>query len=125
MTAMRRSLRFLVVDDHVAFRQLTMLRLQAYGCTCVGAGSVAAAIDALEREHFDVVLSDHSMPGPSGLDLLAYVRRRHLGTPFVLMSSFVDDAIRREALAGGAVGVYDKAELVDSLEPLLSAPLAA
>jgi two-component system chemotaxis response regulator CheY len=118
---MRRSPHFLVVDDHAAFRQLTMLRLDANGCTCAGAGSVAAAIDALEREPFDVVLSDHSLPGPSGLDLLAYIRRRHLETTFVLMSSFVDEAVRAKALAGGAVAVYEKAALVDSLEPLLAA----
>jgi two-component system capsular synthesis sensor histidine kinase RcsC len=109
----------LVVDDHDAFRELTALRLRALGCTCVAVRSVPGAIDALSRERFDVVLSDHSMPGPSGLDLLAYMRHRHPDTPFVLMSSWVEDELRTEALALGARSVHDKSDLVDSLAPVL------
>jgi CheY-like chemotaxis protein len=115
----------LVVDDHDAFRDLTVLRLRALGCSCVAVGSVPAAIDALDRERFDAILSDHSMPGPSGLELLAYVQNRHLDVPFVLMSSWVDDGLRAEALAAGAVAVHDKSALVDSLEPVLPVRLGA
>ena len=104
----------LLVDDHGAFRELTALRLRAFGCTCVAVGSVAAAIDALAHERFDAVLTDHSLPGPSGLDLLAYMHHRHLETPCVLMSAWLEDDVRRKALALGAVAVYDKSDLVDS-----------
>lgn len=106
----------LVVDDHAAFRELAALRLRAFGCTCVAVGSVADAIDALARERFDAVLSDHSLPGPSGLDLLAYMHHRHLDTPCVLMSAWLEDDVRRKALALGAVAVYDKSDLVDSFK---------
>ncbi len=110
----------LVVDDHDAFRELTVLRLRALGCTCVAVRSVPAAIDALARERFDVVLSDHSMPGPSGLDLLAYMHLRHPETPFVLMSSWIGESLRGEALARGAGAVLEKSDLVDSLAPVLA-----
>jgi CheY-like chemotaxis protein len=106
----------LVVDDHAAFRELAALRLRAFGWTCVTVGSVADAIDALARERFDAVLSDHSLPGPSGLDLLAYMHHRHLETPCVLMSAWLEDDVRRKALALGAVAVYDKSDLVDSFK---------
>ena len=102
----------LVVDDHAAFRDLAALRLRALGCSCVAVESVPAAIDALASERFDAVVSDHSLPGPSGLDLLAYMHHRHLDTPFVLMSAWIDDDVRRSALALGAVAVYDKSDLV-------------
>jgi CheY-like chemotaxis protein len=115
----------LVVDDHDAFRELTALRLRALGCTCVAVPSVPAAIDALARERFDTVLSDHSLPGPSGLDLLAYMRHRHPDTPFVLMSSWIGDDVRREALARGAVAVYEKSDLLDSLAPVLPSERSA
>jgi len=109
----------LVVDDHHAHRELIALRLRVLGCTCVAVPSVPAAIDALSRERFDVVLSDHSLPGPSGLDLLAYMRHRQPDTPFVLMSSSVDDELRSDALALGARSVHDKSDLVDSPAPVL------
>jgi CheY-like chemotaxis protein len=106
----------LVVDDHASFRDLAVLRLRGLGCTCVAVESVPAAIDALAHERFDAVLTDHSLPGPSGLDLLAYMHHRHLETPCVLMSSWVEDDLRRKALALGAVAVYDKSDLVDSFK---------
>jgi CheY-like chemotaxis protein len=114
MKGMDTAPHLLVVDDHAAFRELAALRLRALGCTCVAVDSVAAAIDALSRERFDIVLSDHSLPGPSGLDLLAYMHHRYPGTPYVLMSSWVEDDVRRTTLALGAVAVYDRSELVDS-----------
>jgi CheY-like chemotaxis protein len=104
----------LVVDDDAAFREPAALRLRDLGCTCVAVGSVADAIDALARERFDGVLTDHSLPGPSGLELLAYMRRRHPHIPCVLMSAWLEDDLRRTALALGAVAVYDKSDLVDA-----------
>jgi CheY-like chemotaxis protein len=115
----------LVVDDHDALRTLTVLRLRALGCTAVGVASVPAAIEALERERFDTVLSDHEMPGPNGLDLLAFTTLRRPETPFVLMSSVVDDDLRAAALDHGATAVYEKSDLIDSLQPVLPALPAA
>jgi CheY-like chemotaxis protein len=112
----------LVADDYEAFRELTAVRLRALGCTCTAVASVPAAIEALEREQFDAVLSDYSMPRLSGLDLLAYVRRRWPELPFWIMGSFIEDNVRREALARGASGVYEKSELVDSLAPVIPRP---
>ena len=94
-------LHLLVVDDHDAYRELMALRLRALGFRCTAVGSVTAAIEALERERFDSVLSDYSMPGPSGLDLLAYVRRRWPELPFSIMTSFLEEDLRRELLPWG------------------------
>jgi CheY-like chemotaxis protein len=115
----------LVVDDSAAFRELVALRLRALGCSCVIAGSVPEAIDALCHERFDLVLSDHRLPGPSGLELLTYARRRVPDVPFVLMSS----AVEPELHAAGAAAVYEKSELLDALShsrfPAATAMLAA
>ena len=120
MSSMRaRKPHLLVADDYDAFRELTAVRLRALGCTCTAVGSVPAAIEALELEQFDSVLSDYSMPRLSGLDLLAYVRRRWPELPFWIMGSFIEDKVRREAFARGASGVYEKSDLVDSLAPVI------
>jgi CheY-like chemotaxis protein len=111
----------LVVDDHDAFRNLVVLRLRLLGCSCVAVDSVSGAVDALERERFDTILSDFDMPGPNGLDLLAFASRRCPDVPFVLMSSFVEDALRNDALAAGAAAVHEKSELVDSFSPVVPA----
>jgi CheY-like chemotaxis protein len=51
------------------------------------------------------------MPGGSGLQLLAYVRNRVPGLPFVLMSAEVTPEMRAAATAGGVDAVVPKEDL--------------
>lgn len=57
---------------------------------------------ALERETFDLVLSDYSLPGFDGLKALAMARSRFPDTPFVFLSGTIGEERAVEALKGGA-----------------------
>lgn len=105
----------LLVDDQHSFRELVKLQLESLGWCCTAVGAVPDAIDALERERFDLILSDHSLPGQGGLDLLAYAHRRLPEVPFVLMSGVLDEDVRAVALGVGASAVLSKDELLDAL----------
>jgi CheY-like chemotaxis protein len=101
----------LLAEDNDAMRMLLALRLGALGHDVLNAASVAEAISLLESHHVDGVLSDHAMPGGSGLQLLAYVRNRVPGLPFVLMSAEVTPEMRAAATAGGVDAVVPKEDL--------------
>jgi CheY-like chemotaxis protein len=109
----------LVVDDHDGFRELLALRLRHLGCRCTTVASVPEAIDAIESTWFDAIVSDHHMPGRSGLDLLAYAHRRRPDLSFVLVSSCLDERLRAAALAGGATEALEKGELLESVERIV------
>jgi CheY-like chemotaxis protein len=100
----------LVVEDNATFRALLAARLEALGAVTVGVEDVDTAITALEREPFDLVMTDHQLPRGTGLDVLAYVARRFPELPRVLMSATVDPELRRRAVLADAV--YDKDELL-------------
>jgi CheY-like chemotaxis protein len=102
----------LVVDDDEVLRSLLAVRLCRHELFV--AASVSEAIEVLERETVDVIVSDYSMPAATGLSLLAYVRRRGLRARFVLTSVNFPDGVEREARAAGAVSI-DKGELVSLL----------
>ena len=104
----------LVVDDDDAMRSLLDLQLRGRGCDTLLAASARAAIELLESQRVDAILSDYSMPGGSGLNLLAYVRARRLDVDFVLTSALLTPAAEAAASAHGAVAI-DKAALVESL----------
>ncbi len=72
------------------------------------AESAEAALDALSREPADLVVSDLTLPGASGLDLFERVRRVAPGTAFVLLTAnaSIDSAIR--ALRMGAADYLRK-----------------
>jgi CheY-like chemotaxis protein len=101
----------LVAEDNDALRRLLAMRLGALGHDVLSADSVAEAIPLLESHHVDGVLSDHSMPGGTGLQLLAYVRNRMPDLPFVLMSAAVTPEMRAAASSGGVNAVVPKEDL--------------
>jgi len=74
------------------------------------------ALDALDREPADLVLSDLAMPGLSGIELLERVRREHPGTDFVVLTGYasVDSAVG--ALRMGAADYLRKPISPDELE---------
>ena len=78
--------RVVIVDDSRLIREIARDALGAFvrlEC-CVDAEE---ALEALERESADLVISDLTMPGMSGIDLLERVRLEHPGTEFVLLTA--------------------------------------
>jgi DNA-binding NtrC family response regulator len=110
--------RILVVDDDEAMRSLLALRLGMLGHEVYTEASVAKAIATLEVVTVDAIVSDQRMVGGTGLDLLAYVRRRWPELPFILTSGAVDNELEAVAYAAGADWVYEKPDLPAALPEL-------
>lgn len=108
----------LVVDDDETMRKLIALRLRLLGHEVEIASSVPAAIETLEARAIGAVVSDYSMPEATGLELLAYVTRRRLPIPFVLMTGYLSTELEGLALGGGAAIALDKGDLLDALPDL-------
>ena len=85
----------LVVDDKQAVTELMMTILRD-GYDVTSTCDAREAMELLERREFAVVLTDVRMPGASGFDVLAAVRRRATATRVVMMTGFasVPDAVR-------------------------------
>ncbi|MCU0620491.1 MAG: response regulator [Gemmatimonadales bacterium] len=63
----------------------------------------------------DIVVSDIRMPGKTGLELLAGLRRADWATPVILITGFGDRHTLAEAQRLGAAAVFDKPFDVDDL----------
>jgi CheY-like chemotaxis protein/nitrogen-specific signal transduction histidine kinase len=70
------GLRVLVVDDEDDARRLVALVLEECGCKVTTAKSAGEALERLDRERPDVLLSDIAMPGDDGYRLIRDVRAR-------------------------------------------------
>jgi two-component system, NarL family, sensor histidine kinase EvgS len=64
----------LVVEDHPASRQVLSLQLEALGAQVTVCENAGQALALLKQRHFDVMLTDHSMPGMHGADLSQSIR---------------------------------------------------
>ena len=107
----------LLVEDSVSYRKLVAQRLALLGATVVPVGDITSAIGRLEREVFDLIVSDVDLPNGTGLDLLAFVQHRLPHVPFVLMSGIVDEPLREKAVLADAV--YEKDMLLAELPSLV------
>jgi CheY-like chemotaxis protein len=103
------SRRVLVVDDESGVREVLARLLERAGHQAVLAGDGPAALDLLERgEPFDVIVSDHAMPGMSGRELLEWVATAFPRVRRVLMSGFADDEHVRASLAATGARLLPK-----------------
>ncbi len=108
----------LVVDDEPQINRLISDALELSGLACRTAGSGEEARQLLRRRQFRVVITDISMPGLGGLELLGYCKRRG-GCEVILMTGQGGDDCLAEALGHGAYDFFSKpfdvSQLVDSV----------
>jgi response regulator RpfG family c-di-GMP phosphodiesterase len=109
------NIRLLVVDDEVAYRNVTKAMLTQLGIQCKTTSGATEALDVLQNEPIDAVIADLNMPGVSGLRLLAEVRRLYPHLVF-MMATGVDDAqVGVEAMRNGADDYLIKPLQIDSI----------
>src|SRR5687768_6144138 len=91
----------LVVDDDDVIRD-TLCELFASEHQCEQANTAEEALRKLEAQSFDVVLTDISLPGLSGSELLTRVVDRYPGTPVIMVSGVRDQEQAQSLLRKGA-----------------------
>src|SRR5258708_19939842 len=80
------SLRVLAVDDNSSLLRFLVSAFNASGCAVTAAPTAEEALDRIDADAFDLVVSDIKMPGLSGLDLLRAVKAKQPATPVVLIT---------------------------------------
>src|SRR5882724_9486526 len=97
------GVRVLVVDDDQQIAVRLRELLSDFGHTVVGvASSGIQAIVLIKALRPDVVVSDLRMPGMSGLQLAAEVRRLPDPPAVIIVSAYDDAALKAEAFQAGA-----------------------
>ncbi len=89
--------RIMIVDDDRALRTLLVSTLPADGCELIEARGGSEAIELLRTEPPDLVLLDWKMPGSSGAEVLAELKKLHPNVPVIVLT--VEDRSIPRALA--------------------------
>jgi len=109
---------FIVDDDHATRNSLRLL-LETEGFEAEEFAAGRPFLDAARPVDGDRLILDLHMPGMSGLEVLAELRRRGDTLPVIVLTAVSDNLIRRRALAGGALAVLEKPAEFDELLALL------
>lgn len=133
MTSPRPEANVLVVDDELEIRRLLSAiltrYLTRYQVHVTDAASAEEALAAVEAADFDLIISDYSMPGKTGIDLLSVAHKRAPRTARILITALTQLDIGVEAINRGHVDGFlrkpwDNAALVALVDSLLEARVA-
>jgi DNA-binding NtrC family response regulator len=100
--------RVLVVDDEVDFLTTYERLLRREGLAVIAASSVAGALEAIERDLLDLIISDLKLPDGDGLAVVRAAQRHKRPLPVIVVTGFPSDETRRTALAEGASAFFPK-----------------
>ena len=113
------GLHILVVDDNEVNRRLATRLLEKQGHSVVTAVSGRGAIEALEKQSFDVVLMDVQMPDMDGFEATQEIREHERRTgahvPIIAMTAHAMEGDRERCLSAGMDGYVSKPIAADAL----------
>lgn len=109
--------RVIIADDHAVVRHgLRQILAGTSDMTLAGeAQSGQQVLQLLEKDDFDVLVLDISMPGPSGLDILRHLKETRPGLRVLVLSIHPEDQYAVRVLRAGADGYLTKEAAPDEL----------
>jgi two-component system response regulator PilR (NtrC family) len=113
----------LIVDDEADIRELLVLTLGRMGVEAESVSSVKDAKAALERQPFDLCLTDMRLPDGDGLDLLKHIAENHGNTPVAVITAYGSTENAVLALKAGAFDYLAKPIKLEQLRPLVTSAL--
>jgi CheY-like chemotaxis protein len=104
------SRRILFVDDEASIARLAQVMLKSLGHTVATFGKPADGLAALRADPaaFDLVITDLTMPGMTGVDLARGVRQVRPDIPIILSSGYADEVPEETLKSLGIVEVLPK-----------------
>lgn len=98
-------LHLLIVEDSEDDAELLLIELKRNGLTIARTERVESAAQmsvALDTGGWDIIISDHNMPGFSAFDALTLIQSRQLDIPFIILSGAIGEDTAVQAMRAGA-----------------------
>lgn len=110
-------MQILIADDHAIVRRgLKLLLLEEYPSSEIGeAGDAETLIKEVIRKNWDLIISDISMPGRSGLDALIQIKQIRPELPVLIMSMHPEEQYALRVFKAGASGYLGKDTIHDDI----------
>jgi signal transduction histidine kinase/DNA-binding NarL/FixJ family response regulator len=103
--------RVLHVEDNDFFGRVTAgVLTDDYDMDVYTVENAETALERLERERFDCIVSDYEMPGMDGLKLLDAVRETYPDIPFILLTGGGSEQIASKAITAGVTDYLKKGD---------------
>lgn len=96
-------MRVLLVDDDTLFLELSKTFLEVFhDITSDTVNSAKEALQRLENDSYDVVISDYDMPVMDGITFLKTIRDKRINIPFIMFTGVDREELMHQAIENGA-----------------------
>jgi two-component system, NarL family, invasion response regulator UvrY len=119
-------IKIIIADDHAVVRKglIQILHESFPRAQITEVTDAESLLKKVFQETWDLVISDISMPGASGLDILQQIKQHYPKLPVLILSMYSEDLYAIRALKAGASGFlnkdFDTEELVLAVNRLLN-----
>ena len=119
-------LRILVADDHeIVRRGLKQILLEGFPIIQIEeASDTEILLKRAIQEDWNLVITDITMPGGSGLDALGKIKLQKRSLPILVVSTYPEDQYSRHVIMAGANGYISKNAVPDRLVQAVKIVLA-
>lgn len=111
--------RILVVDDELSMREFLAILLEGEGYLVDQADSAEDALSHMAQAYYDLVISDVSMPGLGGIELLGRIKTDTPDTAVLMITAFTTAEQAVEAMKLGAYDYIGKPFKVEEVKVLV------
>jgi len=111
--------KILIVDDEIKLRKLLTRIISLEGVEVTEAGTCKEAIQAVQKQNFDVIFCDVKLPDGNGVDMIAELKKKQPNTEIILLTAYGNIKDGVQAMKNGAFDYITKGDDNDKIIPLL------
>ncbi|MCI0471791.1 MAG: sigma-54 dependent transcriptional regulator [Candidatus Aminicenantes bacterium] len=115
----QRNLKILIVDDDSSIRNMLGIVLKKAGYEVAACENGYVALENLNRESYDLVISDIKMPGLDGIELLKKIKVLDAAIPVIMITAYASTNDAVEAMKLGAENYITKPFNIEELKLII------
>ncbi|MDI9494539.1 MAG: sigma-54 dependent transcriptional regulator [Bacillota bacterium] len=107
--------KILIVDDEIEYQSVLRFILSDLGYSVAGCSNGAEALDYLDNNVVDLVLTDLKMPVMDGVELIKRIKEKHPTVDIIVMTAFGSIESAVDSIKYGAMDYFTKSSEMDEL----------
>jgi DNA-binding NtrC family response regulator len=115
-----KNMKILLIDDDEWIRDSLSLFFEGEGCHLLALETAEEALEALNNQTYEIIITDYRLPGIDGLEFLRQIQSKNLEAMKILITAYGDDEAYNSAFKRAGIGRVDTIEeLFDCAESKL------
>jgi len=115
-----RESRILLIDDDEWIRDSLSLFFESEGCKLLALETAEEALEVLEKQSYDIIITDYKLPGMDGLRFLQRIKSSHPQALKIFITAYGNEEVLSAAMDLGAQEFIKKPFTSQTIENSLS-----